>query len=102
VTARIERDVASGEASGVVRGTPTLFIDGVLYQGRYDPGAFIEYRDTALRNERDIWAFTKLPTLAVIEFSGEKEPAPARRWWQFKRRQPDIPAGTKPLMNTGG
>ena len=64
--------------------------------------AFIEYRDTALRNERDIWAFTKLPTLAVIEFSGEKEPAPARRWWQFKRRQPDIPAGTNPLMNTGG
>jgi polysaccharide chain length determinant protein (PEP-CTERM system associated) len=64
--------------------------------------AFIEYRDTALRSERDIWAFTKLPTLAVIEFSGEKEPAPARHWWQFKRRQPDIPAGTKPLMNTGG
>ena len=42
VTARIERDVASGEATGVVRGTPTLFIDGVLYQGGYDPGAFIE------------------------------------------------------------
>jgi protein-disulfide isomerase len=32
----------SGEATGVVRGTPTLFIDGVLYQGGYDPGAFIE------------------------------------------------------------
>ena len=42
VMARIERDVASGEATGVVRGTPTLFIDGVLYQGGYDPGAFIE------------------------------------------------------------
>ena len=42
VAARIDRDVASGEATGVVRGTPTLFIDGVLYQGRYDPGAFIE------------------------------------------------------------
>src|SRR6185437_1904861 len=27
VEARIARDVASGEASGVVRGTPTLFID---------------------------------------------------------------------------
>jgi polysaccharide chain length determinant protein (PEP-CTERM system associated) len=25
-----------------------------------------EYRDTSLRNERDIWAFTKLPTLALI------------------------------------
>jgi protein-disulfide isomerase len=41
VMARIARDVASGEASGV-RGTPTLFIDGVLYQGGYDPAAFIE------------------------------------------------------------
>ena len=42
VTARIERDVTSGEATGVVRGTPTLFIHGVLYQGGYDPAAFIE------------------------------------------------------------
>src|SRR6478735_4690486 len=38
----IELDVASGEATGVVRGTPTLFVDGVLYQGGYDPAAFIE------------------------------------------------------------
>jgi protein-disulfide isomerase len=45
VTARIERDVTSGEATGVVRGTPTLFIDGVLYQGGYDPRAFIEALD---------------------------------------------------------
>jgi protein-disulfide isomerase len=42
VLARIERDVASGEASGLVRGTPTLFIDGVLYQGDYSPDEFIE------------------------------------------------------------
>jgi protein-disulfide isomerase len=42
VLARIERDVASAEATGVVRGTPTLFVDGVLYQGGYDPAAFIE------------------------------------------------------------
>jgi protein-disulfide isomerase len=42
VLARIARDVKSGEASGVVRGTPTLFIDGVLYQGGYDAAAFIE------------------------------------------------------------
>ncbi len=32
--------------------------------------AFLEYRDTALRNERDVWAFTKLPTLAVISHIG--------------------------------
>ncbi len=27
---------------------------------------WFEYRDTSLRSERDVWAFTKLPTLAVI------------------------------------
>ena len=42
VLARIERDVASGEATGLVRGTPTLFVDGVLYQGGYEPSALIE------------------------------------------------------------
>src|ERR1700746_474285 len=42
VSARIARDVASGEATGGVRGTPTLFIDGILYQGGYEPAAFIE------------------------------------------------------------
>ena len=42
VLARIDRDVASGKATGVVRGTPTLFIDGALYQGGYDSAALIE------------------------------------------------------------
>ena len=42
VAARIARDVASGDAAGVVRGTPTLFIDGVLYEGGYEPAGFIE------------------------------------------------------------
>ena len=36
VRARIGRDVASGLASRQVHGTPTLFIDGVLYEGGYD------------------------------------------------------------------
>jgi polysaccharide chain length determinant protein (PEP-CTERM system associated) len=31
--------------------------------------ALIEYRDTALRSERDVWAFTQLPTLAVIAYA---------------------------------
>jgi NhaA family Na+:H+ antiporter len=34
--ARIEEDLASGLASGV-QGTPTLFIDGALYEGSYMP-----------------------------------------------------------------
>jgi hypothetical protein len=33
--------------------------------------ALLEYRDTSLRNERDIWAFTKLPTLALISHISE-------------------------------
>ena len=30
--------------------------------------AMLEYKDTALSTERDIWEFTKLPTLAVIGY----------------------------------
>ena len=28
--------------------------------------ALLEYRDTSLRTEKDVWAFTKLPTLAIV------------------------------------
>jgi polysaccharide chain length determinant protein (PEP-CTERM system associated) len=35
--------------------------------------AFLEYKDTALRTEQDVWAFTQLPTLAVIAYSGNIE-----------------------------
>ena len=52
--------VAGGLAAGLVLG---LLIVGTL-----------EYLDTAVRSERDIWAFTKLPTLGVIGFNGEPEP----------------------------
>jgi protein-disulfide isomerase len=37
VAGRIRRDVGSGLASGQVLGTPTLFIDGVVHRGGYDP-----------------------------------------------------------------
>ena len=42
VAARIARDIASGESTGVVRGTPTLFIDGVLHEGDYDTATLLE------------------------------------------------------------
>lgn len=42
VIARIRRDIDSGEASGEVRGTPTLFIDSVLHQGPYDAASLLE------------------------------------------------------------
>jgi polysaccharide chain length determinant protein (PEP-CTERM system associated) len=61
----------------------------------------LEYLDTALRTERDIWSFTKLPTLGVIGFTGDTAAIkPKRRW--FGRRTPNLTAGSKPLVNTGG
>jgi protein-disulfide isomerase len=41
VAGRIRRDMDSGLASGQVLGTPTLFIDGVVYRGGYDPPALL-------------------------------------------------------------
>jgi protein-disulfide isomerase len=41
VLARVRRDVESGESSGEVRGTPTLFIGGVLYEGPHDAPSLI-------------------------------------------------------------
>src|SRR5271154_2664648 len=63
--------------------------------------AVLEYLDTAVRSERDIWAFTKLPTLGVIGFNGEPGLVQTKRRW-FGPRTPDLTAGTKPLMNAGG
>jgi protein-disulfide isomerase len=39
---RVGRDVESGIASGEVRGTPTLFIDGAVHLGAYDAAALLE------------------------------------------------------------
>jgi uncharacterized protein involved in exopolysaccharide biosynthesis len=63
--------------------------------------ALLEYLDTAVRTERDIWAFTKLPTLGIIGFNGELETMKTKRRW-LGRRSPDITAGTRPLTNAGG
>jgi capsular polysaccharide biosynthesis protein len=56
--------------------------------------ALLEYRDTALRSERDVWAFTKLPTLAVIAWSGdvaERKPGKLARLKRPFRRKPKGP-----------
>jgi protein-disulfide isomerase len=42
VLARIRRDVESGIASGEVRGTPTLFINGAVHRGSYDAASLLE------------------------------------------------------------
>ena len=50
----------------------------------------LEYRDTAMLSERDVWEFTKLPTLAVIAWSGgvaeTKQPGRLKRL--FSRKPP--------------
>ena len=38
---RVRRDVDSGTASGEVQGTPTLFIDGMVHRGGYDPATLL-------------------------------------------------------------
>ena len=42
VLQRIGRDLDSGLASGEVHGTPTLFIDAVVYRGGYDTRSLLE------------------------------------------------------------
>lgn len=59
--------------------------------------ALLEYRDTSLRSEGDIWAFTKLPTLAVVSYIGgldHSRESPKRR--RFFSRNP------KPLEGRRG
>lgn len=76
---------AGGLAGGIALG---LLLTGLL-----------EYKDTAMRSERDIWAFTKLPTLAVIEFEPELgQVAPRKRWFRSKAGTP----ADKPLVKVGG
>lgn len=80
--------VAGGLAGGIALG---LLLTGLL-----------EYKDTAMRSERDIWAFTKLPTLAVIGFDEDLgQPVLSGRRW-FRRSKPDAAAGGNPLVNVGG
>ena len=62
---------------------------------------WIEYRDTAIRTERDLWAFTKMPTLAVISLAADIEPRPARRRFKIGGSGKTA-AASKPLMNAGG
>jgi polysaccharide chain length determinant protein (PEP-CTERM system associated) len=49
--------------------------------------ALLEYRDTSVRNERDIRAFTNLPTLAVVSYIADlaQPPAARRRWGVLSR-----------------
>jgi polysaccharide chain length determinant protein (PEP-CTERM system associated) len=59
--------------------------------------AILEFRDTSLRNERDIWAFTKLPTLGIIShIDGLPQSAKTHpNRWKF------FPRGDNPIESAG-
>ena len=61
----------SGAGFGLALG---LLISGLL-----------EYRDTSLRSERDVWAFTNLPTLGVIPISDTPEMRARNGWRRILR-----------------
>jgi polysaccharide chain length determinant protein (PEP-CTERM system associated) len=64
--------------------------------------ALLEYRNTALRTERDVWAFTRLPTLAVIGVAGllveEKTKSGLMGWFKRKNK---IETASEALPATG-
>jgi len=62
--------------------------------------AYLEYRDKSLRSERDVWAFTKLPTLGIIALSPNTSTASSANGsnW-FKRR---LKPADAPLAKVGG
>ena len=62
--------------------------------------ALIEYRDTALRSERDIWAFTKLPTLATISLLDDGATGFTKTKRSLSMRRKDSPRTDSPLAST--
>jgi capsular polysaccharide biosynthesis protein len=78
---------------------PAVFAGGGFALGLFlglGISAFLEYRDTSLRNERDVWAFTKLPTMAIIShIEGLPAAAKTRKFWNpFSR-------SNKPMESAG-
>ena len=64
--------------------------------------SLLEYRDTALRSERDVWAFTKLPTLGTISLLKDVAPAsPSPRRKLFGRRN-QSGSTNDPVLTVGG
>jgi Na+:H+ antiporter, NhaA family len=67
VGARVEQDLADGRRNGVT-GTPTLFVDGVRYDGAWDFYSMLEAleRPVAARVQRSARVFASLPTSAGL------------------------------------
>jgi polysaccharide chain length determinant protein (PEP-CTERM system associated) len=67
-----------------------IFFGGGLILGLalgFGMAAFLEYKDTALRSERDVYAFTRLPTLGLIALSTQltEKDKQTRTFNPFKR-----------------
>jgi polysaccharide chain length determinant protein (PEP-CTERM system associated) len=56
--------------------------------------SLLEYLDTSLRNERDVWAFTKLPTLATISHLPD-----LTQFERTSRRGKPFSGSTKPIAS---
>jgi NhaA family Na+:H+ antiporter len=67
VRARVQEDLASGRRNGVT-GTPTLFVDGVRYDGAWDFYSMLEAleRPVAARMQRSARVFASLPASAGL------------------------------------
>jgi NhaA family Na+:H+ antiporter len=67
VRARVEEDVSAGRNDGVT-GTPTMFVDGVRYDGAWDYHSMLESleRPFAARVGRSARVFASLPTSAGL------------------------------------
>ena len=67
VRARVEQDLADGRRNGVT-GTPTLFVDGIRYDGAWDFHSMLEAleRPVAARVHRSARVFASLPTSAGL------------------------------------
>jgi polysaccharide chain length determinant protein (PEP-CTERM system associated) len=63
--------------------------------------AFLEYRDKSLRTERDVWAFTKLPTLATIALIHDTKAKGKGTIGGLFRKKDVAPAANKSLANVG-
>jgi polysaccharide chain length determinant protein (PEP-CTERM system associated) len=64
--------------------------------------AFLEYRDKSLRTERDVWTFTKLPTLATITLIHETKGAGGKQRPLKDLLKKDVNPSNKSLANAGG
>jgi uncharacterized protein involved in exopolysaccharide biosynthesis len=62
--------------------------------------AFLEYRDKSLRTERDVWTFTKLPTLATIALIHEAKGKTKSSIGSLLKK--DVTPTDKSLANVGG